>query len=58
MDFVKIETVKFEKLKELQKAYKVEIEEDTPTEDDFICLLTALKSEEIIFCRNVQSNWF
>lgn len=35
MDFVKIETKDFEELKELQMAYKDEIGEDTPMEEDF-----------------------
>ncbi len=49
MNFVKIETEKFEELKELQKAYKIAIGEDMPTEDDFMCLLRAIEREEIIF---------
>ena len=53
MNFVKIETKDFEELKELQAAYKVEIGEDTPTEEDFKCLYRAIENEEIIFygCR-------
>ena len=49
MDFVKIKKEKFEELKELQKAYKIEIGEDAPTENDFKCLLRAIESEEIVF---------
>ena len=49
MDFVKIETENFEELKELQKAYKAEIGEDAPTEDDFRRLEKAIEKEEIIF---------
>lgn len=49
MNFVRIETERFEELKELQKAYKSAIGEDTPTEDSFKCLLRAIEREEIIF---------
>ena len=49
MNFVKIETKDFEELKELQKAYKAEIGEDAPTEDDFRRLQKAIEKEEIIF---------
>ena len=53
MNFVKIETKDFEELKELQAAYKVEIGEDTPTEEDFKRLYRAIENEEITFygCR-------
>lgn len=53
MNFVKIETKDFEELKELQAAYKVEIGEDTPTEEDFKRLYRAIENEEIAFygCR-------
>lgn len=53
MNFVKIETKDFEELKELQAAYKVEIGEDTPTEEDFKRLYCAIENEEIAFygCR-------
>lgn len=53
MNFVKIETKNFEELKELQAAYKVEIGEDTPTEEDFKRLYRAIENEEIAFygCR-------
>ena len=53
MNFVKIETKDFEELKELQAAYKVEIGEDTPTEEDFTRLYRAIENEEITFygCR-------
>lgn len=49
MDFVKIETEKFEELKELQKAYKIAIGEDTPSNYDFECLLRAIERKEIVF---------
>ncbi len=49
MNFVKIETKDFEELKELQAAYKVEIGEDTPTEEDFKRLYRAIENEEIAF---------
>lgn len=49
MDFVKIGTEMFDELKVLQKAYKAEIGEDTPTEDDFRSLLRAIENEEITF---------
>jgi len=53
MNFVKIETKDFEELKELQAAYKVEIGEETPTEEDFKRLYRAIENEEIAFygCR-------
>lgn len=49
MNFVKIGTEKFEELKELQKAYKEEIGENTPSEDDFRSLFRAIENEDIIF---------
>lgn len=53
MNFVKIEMKDFEELKELQAAYKVEIGEDTPAEEDFKRLYRAIENEEIAFygCR-------
>lgn len=49
MKFVKITTDDFEDLKELQKRYKAEIGEDTPTREDYESLRTAIENKHITF---------
>ena len=49
MDFVKIKTENFEELKELQKAYKVEIGECVPTFAELEDLRKAIQNEQIHF---------
>ena len=49
MDFLKITTEKFEELKCLQAAYKTEIGETRPDENDFDRLRKAIEQEKINF---------
>jgi len=49
MEFVEIKTENFEKLKELQKAYKLEIGEEVPSEIQLIGLREAIEQERIHF---------
>ena len=56
MDFVRINIDKFEKLMELQKAYKVEIGECIPTHEEFESLRNAIENEQIYFYGCVCDN--
>lgn len=49
MEFVKIRTEGFEELKELQKAYKVEISECVPTPAELENLRRAIQNQQIHF---------
>ena len=49
MEFVEITTKKFDELKNLQRAYKAEIGEEIPTENDFESLKNAIETEAIYF---------
>lgn len=56
MDFVKIRTEMFEELMELQKAYKVEIGENMPTDAELESLRKAVDDEQIYFYGCVSDN--
>ena len=49
MKFLKIESSQIDRLWELQKAYKAEIEEDAPVERDKVKLLSAIEKGQIVF---------
>ena len=49
MEFVEIKTENFEKLKELQEAYKLEIGEEVPSKNQMISLREAIEQERIHF---------
>ena len=56
MDFVKIGTEMFEELMELQKAYKVEIGENMPTDAELKSLRKAIEDGQIQFYGCVCEN--
>jgi GNAT superfamily N-acetyltransferase len=49
MEFVIIDIDNFEELKKLQMAYKTEIEEDAPTEENWKSLYNAIEAQSILF---------
>ena len=49
MQFIRIHENHFEQLKALHAAYKEEIGEEPPSEEDFSRLLEAIRSERILF---------
>lgn len=49
MEFVEIQTEMFDQLKELQLAYKAEIGENAPAEEDFKSLRRAIEERKIHF---------
>ena len=56
MDFVKIEADNFEKLMNLQKAYKIEIGECMPTNEELESLKNAIAREQIHFYGCISDN--
>lgn len=49
MDYTRITCIQIEELWELQKAYKAEIEEDPPSDEDKIRLKDAIEKNRILF---------